>query len=142
VLGYNNSDPEMGGTMGQIYMWLELQGEETYSKQDIQSMKAFLEAFYDEMNIHGWIDETIVDKNVTVKARNILKEKGNEYLSFGEEAYGQVVSKKITHIDDNCYEVCITYLEERTIYTKYIVKISVVKDRGSYKIDTIEKGKM
>ena len=51
VLGYNNSDPEMGGTMGHIYMWLELQGEETYSKQDIQSMKAFLEAFYDKMGM-------------------------------------------------------------------------------------------
>lgn len=58
--------------------------EETYSKQDIQSMKAFLEAFYDKMGIWGEIDETIIDKNVTAKARKILKEKGNEYLSFGE----------------------------------------------------------
>lgn len=115
---------------------------EIYSKQDIQSMKAFLESFYEKMDIMGMIDETQIEKNVTINAQKTLKENGNEYLTFDEEHYGEVQSTKITHIGDNYFEVCITYYVERTYYDDYKVKLSVVKDGGSYKIDTIEKGKM
>ena len=116
--------------------------EGTNSEPDVQSMKAFIEAFYDKMDIMGAIDETEIEKNVTDKVRKILMEKGNDLLTQDEEHYGEVQSTKITHIGDNYFEVCITYYIERTIYDDYKVKLSVVKDGGSYKIDTIEKGKM
>lgn len=116
--------------------------EETYSKQEVQSMKAFIEAFYDKMDIMGVIDETLIENNVTDKVRILLKEKGNDLLTQDEEHCGEVQSTKITHIGDNYFEVCITYYVERTYYDDYKVKLSVVKDGGSYRIDTIEKGKM
>ena len=115
---------------------------EMYSKQEIQSMKTFLEAFYDKMDTMGMIDEKQIEKNVTINAQKTLKENGNDLLTQDEEHCGEVQSTKITHIGDNYFEVCITYYVERTYYDDYKVKLSVVKDGGSYKIDTIEKGKM
>ena len=115
---------------------------EMYSKQEIQSMKIFLEAFYDKMDTMGMIDEKQIEKNVTINAQKTLKENGNDLLTQDEEHYGEAQSTKITHIGDNYFEVCITYYVERTYYDDYKVKLSVVKDGGSYKIDTIEKGKM
>lgn len=120
----------------------EVENDGNSDEQDVQSMKAFIEAFYAKMDIMGVIDEAQIDKNVTDKVRKILKEKGNDLLTQDEEHCGEVQSTKISHIGDNYFEVCITYYVERTYYDDYKVKLSVVKDGGSYKIDTIEKGKM
>lgn len=108
---------------------------EAYSEKDIQEMKDFLEEFYGKMDSMGEIEESYIKENVTAKALRFLKENGYEYLT---EYGNSVILNTIKHIDANTFEVCINYYISPAWFDSTI-RICVVKENGSYKIDTIEK---
>ena len=117
-----------------------VENPEVYSKKDIQAMKEFLEEFYSKMGPIGYtIEDSHIKKNVTANALKTLKKYGNEYLSYDESSGGQLADCKIEHIKANLFEVCIITYMGMGIYPEYKVRLSVVKENGSYKIDTIEK---
>lgn len=111
-----------------------------YSEKDIQEMTKFLEEFYSKMNVFSCeIEDSHVKKNVTAKALQTLEKYGNEYLSCDESSGGQLANCKIEHIEANLFEVCVITYMGMGVFPEYKVKLSVVKEDGSYKIDTIEK---
>ena len=117
---------------------------EAYSEKDIQEMKEFLEKLYKEgMDFVGvMIKKSYIKNNATDKALKFLNENGYECLLFDEKAGcgGQIWVKSIEHIDANLFEICISSYWGQGIYSAYKVKLSVAKEDGSYKIDSIEKG--
>ena len=115
-----------------------------------QEEKEFLENFYDKMNNLSWEDlEVYVRKNITKNALQDLID-GYDYdcpeenclalwMFTNEGDCNKLIERKIEQESENTFLVTNTwgYEENSSFKTVYKVRLGIVKEGGSYKIDTI-----
>ena len=117
---------------------------ETYSEKDIQEMKEFLEKFYSGDGFDyfsGEIKESYLKKNLTTKAMESLGGRERNCLIEDTEAGGRLVDgPTIQHIKENTFKACFTYTISPAWFD-YQIELTVIKEKGVYKIDGIGKSK-
>ena len=118
---------------------------EKNTEEEIQAKKHFIETFYKGMENSNDYD-AFVRKHVTPKALKILKDEyeyecdNGDCLAtwlFSYEAgsdIGAMVSRTVNMKDENIFLVVTKYED-----AEYEVRLSVINDGHSYKIDDIEK---
>ncbi|MBO4731054.1 MAG: hypothetical protein J5593_06230 [Bacteroidaceae bacterium] len=117
-------------------------------EQQITEVKTFLESFYKGLD-RNIIDYKLVKKHTTAKAVRYLKDMydydcdGGDCMATWLFAYeaggdtGPLKKRTIESIDENTYKVTSVYDNSDGDY-KYVVKLGIVKENDTYKIDTIE----
>lgn len=147
IIGFFASRGANGSKSSQPVIADSLAAEDTEktSEEEIQAKKDFLETFYKGMENSNDYD-AFVRKHVTNKALKILKDEYDYECDDGDclgiwlfsyEAgsdTGAIVSRTIKMKDENNFLVVTRYED-----AEYEVRLSVVKDGDSYKIDDIEK---
>jgi hypothetical protein len=147
IVGYFNSKncEEVNDNQSVVADSIVVEDTEKNSEEEIQAKKNFIETFYKGMENSNDYD-VFVRKHVTSKALKILKDKYDYECDDGDclaiwlfsyEAgsdIGAMVSRTINMKDENNFLVVTKYED-----AEYEVRLSVVKDGDSYKIDDIEK---
>ena len=122
---------------------------EQQSKEAVEKCKAFLEDFYRKMD-KDQLDYAFVKRNTTRKALKYLADNYDYdcengdclatwlFLYEGGGDIGTLKKRTIEALNDSTYKITQTYDQGDAPDYKYIVRLGLVKDGDSYKIDTIE----
>ena len=120
-------------------------------EQHIAACKAFIETFYNGLEKSGY-DNDYVKQYVTPNAAQWLKEMydydcdGGDCMATWLFAYditdpGDLKERTIAPIDDNTYKVVNAYTGAAEGDYEYGVKLGLVKEGDTFKIDSIESVK-
>ncbi len=123
--------------------------EETAKEKQIVECKAFLEEFYNELDKNPY-DENFIKKHITKDAKQWLIDHYDYDCNSGDciatwllttdytGDEGPTKELIIESVDENTYTVSITYDCSPNGDYKYGLKLGLVKEGDSYKINTIE----
>lgn len=122
---------------------------EQKSKETIEKCKAFLEAFYKQMD-EDQLDYAYVRRNATRRALKYLTdnfdydcESGDclatwMFLYEGGGDTGGLEKRTIEAVNDSTYKISQIYDQDNNHHYRYVIRLGLVKDGDNYKIDTIE----
>ena len=147
-------DPELlalRDSLEKVVVSADERQEQAEGEQHVAACKAFIEAFYNGLEESGY-DNDYVKQYVTPNAAQWLKDmydydcEGGDCMATWLFAYditdpGELKEVTIEAIDDNTFKVVSTYTGAADGDYEYGVKLGLVKEGETYKIDSIESVK-
>lgn len=120
---------------------------EPENPQQIAECKAFLEEFYKGMDEE--LDDDYIRSHVTKNAEQWLKDSfdydcpddnciASWLFTYDITDPGVLQERTIEALDNDTYEVKMTYDRENGEFYEYILKLDLVKEGYEYKVDAIE----